>query len=183
MASKTPINPKRNRQAIPSRHLVGRLGKGVGPEELISLDDVANAMGQGNNAVANGGSGIKKLHAFLCWAAAGLFNVDQYFTLPGPPHKTRFPQFSGILESIATATFVGTNTTHFYLTDDVAQFLSLGTRLICTVTFAAGSHSGSFVYNGVTTVTAGQQLYLVCDHVADPTLAEVQINFCGDNVS
>lgn len=173
------IKPKRTRSGMPSGFLIGRVSPGVGDEQMIPMDKVGKAL---STAGAGGGSGsIKKLHEFLGFNAPGLFSADQTFTLAGPPKATQFPQIQGADENTATAQYAGANTTHFYLVDDAAQFLANGSHKIATVTFAAGSLSGTFVYNGSHTVNAGQQLFLVCDHTPDPTLAGIQLIFCGDN--
>jgi hypothetical protein len=166
------IKPKRTRAGMPSGFMIGRVSPGVGPEQMIPLKTVG---------LSTGGTTKTKYHEFLGFSAPGLFAADQTFTLAGPPKQTQFPQLLGTPENTATVQYAGTNTTHFYLVTDAAQFLVYGTHLVATVTFAAGSLSGTFVYNGSTVVAAGQQLFLVCDHTADPTLANVQLNFCGDN--
>lgn len=176
--SKIPdIKPKRSRAGIPSGYVIGRLDKGTGPEQLIPLQKLGNAMA----SAGAGGAVVKKQHEFLGFTAPGLFGADQTFVLAGPPKTTQFPQLLGADENTATAQYAGANTTHFYLVTDAAQFLNNGSHRVATVTFAAGSLSGTFVYNGTTTINAGQQLFLVCDHTPDPTLANVQLNFCGDN--
>jgi hypothetical protein len=120
------------------------------------------------------------MHTFLGWYGQGPFGSDQYFQLAIAPVDARFPQLVGDDANASHAEFTATANTHFYLVSNAVDFLVDGSGLICTVTFAAGSHTATFSYNGETVVPAGTILYLVCDHVPDPTLAEVQILFAGD---
>lgn len=178
MPRNTPITPKRGRNAVPSRVLIGRLGKGIGSEEILDLDEVAHAIAQGNNPLANSAGKIKE---FLQIVLEGLFAADEFHAIMGPPVNVRMPT-NGNDESIATAIFAGTNTTHFYLVTNVADYLVNGTSKICTVTFAAGALTGTFVYEPTQTLPAAIQVYIVCDHTPDPSLAGVELVFCGDPI-
>lgn len=129
---------------------------------------------------SHGAPGTLLLHEYCGVQAEGLFLSDQHFIISGPPGKCQFPQFTGLDGNRATCQFKGTNDTHFYFVTDAAAFLQDGSALICTVTFPANTAVGTFAYNGQTIVDAGQPLFLVCDHIADPTLAEIQILFVGN---
>jgi len=173
--SKFTVRPKHNRHGVPSKVLIGRLSRGIGDEEILTVDEVAHAIAQGNNPLSN----VLTVKEFLQITLEGLFAADEFHTCPGPPVPVQVP-CNGVDESIATATDAGTNTTHFYLVSDIADFLSNGTSIICTVTFAAGAHTGTFAYApGPTTLPAAIALYIVCDHTPDPTLAGVELVFCG----
>ena len=172
---KFTVKPKFNRNRVPSKVLIGRLGKGYGDEEILTLDEVAHAIVQGNNPLSNPSANLKE---FLGLQLDGLFAADEFHRVIGPPVKVQFPA-SGVVQDAASAIAAGTNTSHFYLVTDVADYLVNGTSLICTVTFTTGSIIGTFSYNGTVLVNAAQALYIVCDHTPDPTLAGVELVFCG----
>lgn len=121
---------------------------------------------------------------FLQIILDGLFASDEAHDIPGPPVSLKYPVTAGTLDrSIATAVVAGSNSAfNFYLVRDIDAFLFDGSTLICTVTFAAGSLVGSFVYVPNQTLNAAIQIGIVCDHVADPTLAGVNLVFCGELV-
>jgi hypothetical protein len=173
---RNPITPKSNRQGVPSGYVVGRISKGTGSEELIPLSTLSSALAKSgpSNATTSGDT-----REFLSFFGTGLFGANQYFVIPGPAYKAHFPP-TGADKSVAKAKYAGKNNTHFYLTDDYASFLANGSHLFCTVLFTAGSLTGTFTYNGTIIVQPGQEMYVVCDPVADPSLAEVTILFNGD---
>lgn len=176
MARNFPLNPKRNRGGIPGGTLVGNLGKGVGHEQVLDLNVVANAMAKGNNALATGVSG--STFGFLTVTLEGLFAADEWHYVSGPPVPTKLPA-SGASQDVAKCVFTGTNTTHFYLVTDVAAWLVSGLSRVCTVTFTPGVKTGTFSYASPITLPAGVPLYIVCDHTPDPSLAQVELVFCG----
>lgn len=179
MARNYPLNPKRNRGGIPGGTLVGNLGKGVGHEQVLDLNTVANAMAKGNNALSTGVAAQSKM--FMTITLEGLFAADEWHYVPGPPVPTKLPA-GGPSQDVAKAVFAGTNTTHFYLVTDVAAWLVSGLTRVCTVTFAAGVKTGTFSYAAPTTLPAGVELYIVCDHIPDPSLSQVELVFCGDGL-
>lgn len=173
MPRNTPIVPKRGRNAIPSKVLIGRTSKGVGSEEILDFDHVATLMSQGNNPLSHGIGAVKE---FLTVAADGLFAALENHKVIGPPVPVDFP-CTGVDESIARATTAATVTTHVVMTYDIADYLANGTSKICTVTFAAGSLTGSFVYTAHA-LPAATPVWIVFVE-GDASLAGIEIVFCG----
>jgi len=118
-------------------------------------------------------------HEFLGFYGPGTFTADQLFTLSATPRAVTFPTATTD-ESRATCRVAPTADATFYLVADVTDFEDDGTSLICTVTFLAGQLTGSFLYNGTNNIDVDTALFLICPHVPDPTLTDIQLVFCGD---
>lgn len=167
---------QRNRQGFPTGHVAGRLDGGLGDEQAIPLSKLAVALSS-TGAIQS----QKQLkHGFLGFFGAGPFGQDQYFPLAFAFQADTLPSVPD--SSLAISVFAPSATTHFYLVSDVAEYLSTGTHLLCTVTFAAHSRTGTFAWNGSTLVNVGDTLWLVCDNTPDPILSGVEIIFAGDLV-
>ena len=175
MPRNTPITPKRGRNAVPSRVLIGRLGRGIGSEEILSLDSVATALSQTGKVV----SGTKLKHAFLGFQGEGPFSADQYFPLAMAAEQVTFPATLPDLD-IARCLSAPAADVDLFLVTDVGEFLANGSHLACTVTFLTGQTEGTFVWNGSTIVNISDTLWQVCAHVPDAFLAGVQIIYAGD---
>lgn len=172
-----PIAPKRNRQSIPSGVVVGRIGKGSGHEELISIDSLGAALAQGSNPVA--ATVNKQQFEFLGFYGQGLFTANQVFDLADAALAMSFPAIP-LTYNEAICNFPATVTTYFYLVDNLVNFLADGvSNIICVVQFTAGSSTGTFTWNSGLTVTKYQKLWLVSSS-ADASLAEVRIIFAGN---
>lgn len=126
---------------------------------------------------ASAGTGV---HEFLGFYGAGTFTDGQTFTLAATPRETTFPTTNGPDQSRATCRIAPTGDVSFALVEDIAEYLDDGSTLICTVSFAAGQLTGTFSYSSPTTVEIDTALFLVCPSVADPTITDMQIVFCGD---
>lgn len=123
------------------------------------------------------------LHEFLGFFAPGPFSADENFTMAAAPTAILFPTIQPPDQSTARCGVAPTGNTEFYLVQDVAEFLADGSTLICTVTFAAGETTGTFVYGSPVEITLDTALFMVCQTVPDDTIRNVQISFCGDPVT
>lgn len=169
----TPKRLLRRRGGMPPGYLVGRLDGGIGDEQLISLQKLAQALNQ-TGAVMG-----EKEHPVLFFVAEGLFAANQRFYLAMPATTVTFP--SATVPSIAIAGQAPLATTDLFLAKDADQFLFDGSTLLCTVTFSAGQTSGSINWNNPPIIlSAGTPLWLICDSTADPLLAKVQLALIGD---
>jgi hypothetical protein len=177
MSGPPKINIWGIRAKIPSGYVVGRLDPKTGAAQLIPLKNLGHALGQSGSVATPGMAAALPLE-FLGFQAVGLFAADQNFPMTISPVSVTFPS-AHTGHDVATCTTAPLANTHFILTNDLASYLSLGTHVICTVSFAAGSKVGTFAYTA-TTVPKNTVLYVVMAHSADLTFAGVQCLFCGD---
>lgn len=121
-------------------------------------------------------------HEFLGFFGVGPFANDQQFALAAATVAVSFPTAHLPDRSQATCGVAASGSALFFLVKDVAAYLSNGTTVVATATFLAGQTTGNISYNGPNSITVGEVLYLVCPHVADPTIQDVELTFCGDPV-
>lgn len=181
------------RTQIPQGYLLGRVSAGHGRVELIKASTLGLSLGGpggsgggfGGGGLGGGGGGggasAPVVFEFLGFSAQGTFTSRQQFNMAIAPRKVLLPSASAPLSrNIATAGVAPTSNTSFVLVANIAGYLSTGTGVICTVSFAAGSKTGTFAYGPPYTVAAGQVLGIVMNAVADPTFSQVQTLFVGD---
>jgi hypothetical protein len=181
MSKRPPaIRLKRTRTQIPSGYVVGRIDKGTGDEQLIPFHQVGDAIAASGSNIS--GSSKKSRHPSLGFYLQGPFAENQVFPLARGDMAVKFPSAAATEVDFATCEFASIADYTFYVTDDYAAFLAVGTHLIATIVFLAGQKTGTVTWNGSFTTTPGEILYAVMKHAVDATLAEVEILLVGDNV-
>jgi hypothetical protein len=172
------------RYGTPAAERMARIaGTKIGglPKKPAGQNKIYIIQGKRGPAGRDGSSGAGAgTHEFLGFYAAGTFGDAQVFTASATPRATSFPTISPPDESRATCRVAPTSDVSFYLVSDVAEFMGDGSTLICTITFAANSLAGSFVYGSPISVPIDTALFIVCPLTADPAITDVQIVFCGD---
>jgi len=163
------------KQSIPSGYLLGRQSQGNGDIELISL---ASLIG---HTVSRAGASQQTEYYFLGVQANGPFVSQQRVACGIAPAAVTFPSASAASSrSVAKAGVAPTSNASLILTDDYMSYWAYGTHVLCTVSFAAGSTTGTFAYGSSTLIAQGTVLYLVWPTTIDATLDYVDILFCGD---
>jgi hypothetical protein len=194
VAKPPPIKIHGIRSPIPPGYVLGRTSRGQGDVELISLSKLGNALvtaGQGGGG-GGGGPGVAGNQTttqisptsfmFLGFTAEGPFIASEQFLLALATRSVLMPSYSAASSRhVAQCYSAPTADTSFVLTNDLADYLANGTSVVCTVSFAAGSKTGTFTWPAsATTITSGTALWAVFPVSPDATLAGVQTLWCGD---
>lgn len=175
------------RAPIPPGYILGRTSPGTGVVELIKIADLGKALvvaGQGSTLGVAGRAAIpvvpsKSYVEYLGFQAPGPFTATQQFTLAMAPRAVQFPSISTVDLSSATCTSAPAADTSLVLTDNLANYLSHGTNIVCTVSFAARAKVGTLAWGTPPLEPIGTILYIVM-LTADVSFAGVQCLFAGD---
>jgi len=99
----------------------------------------------------------------------GTIEASQRYTLAVAPFAMKLP---GTTPSEAHCDVAPTD-------DASLTLVNSSSMVLCTITFAAGSTTGTFNWGPQTTINPGDVLYVIGPAVADATLAGVNIAFVG----
>lgn len=116
----------------------------------------------------------------LGFSAEGPFAANEQFGLALAQNAVKYP---GVEASAKSRAFMATPPSNDFvcvLTNDVIDYLSNGTSILCTVTFLAGQTHGTFVYGTPTIIPNDVIPWVIITGTPDAQAHGIQIVFVGD---